>query len=289
MKPSIFKRHVPRSLLDAIAILGDLQEDDCRVLAGGQSLVPMMAFRMAQPANLVDINEIAGLGQIKVDQNILIVDPLVRHSQFGRSIAPGPTGSLLTRVMHHIAHFPIRTRGTFCGSLAHADPSSEWCLVAATLGASVIAQSLGGTREIAADDLFEGLMATSLESDEMIVAAHIPLLSSQTRWGFYEFARRSGDYAIAMSLVSYELSHGSIVNARIGLGGAESKPRRIAEAEQLLEGKPPTSELFRNAAEIAASAIEPMEDLQADERYRRDLVKVVVHRALEAARSESLV
>lgn len=289
MKSQRFKRHVPRSLLEAITILGDLQAEDCRVLAGGQSLVPMMAFRMAQPANLVDINEIAGLGQTKVDKGFLTVDPLVRHAQFGKSVAPGPTGSLLTRVMRDIAHFPIRTRGTFCGSLAHADPSSEWCLVAATLGASVLARSLRGTREIAADDLFEGLMATSLEPDEMIVSARIPLLSPEVRWGFYEFARRPGDYAIAMSLVSYELSHGSIVNARIGLGGAESKPRRITEAEGLLEGKPPTSELFRNAAEIAASHIEPMEDLQADERYRRDLVKVVIHRALESAGSEASV
>ncbi|WP_424628440.1 FAD binding domain-containing protein [Bradyrhizobium sp. SYSU BS000235] len=288
MKSPIFKRHVPRTLQEAITLLSDLQADDCRVLAGGQSLVPMMAFRMAQPANLIDINEIEGLGQTRVENGVLVVDPLVRHAQFAQPVAPGPTGPLLRRVMHHIAHFPIRTRGTFCGSLAHADPSSEWCMVAATLGASVIAESLRGRREIAADELFEGLMATSLESDEMIVGAHVPLLSEQARWGFYEFARRPGDYAIAMSLVSYELSHGSIVNPRIGLGGAEAKPRRIAEAEQSLEGKQPTSELFRNAAEIAASTIEPMEDLQADEQYRRDLVKVVIHRALESAASESL-
>ena len=186
--------------------------------------------------------------------------------------------------MHHIAHFPIRARGTFCGSLAHADPASEWCLVAATLDARVQAESIRGSRTIAADELFEGLMATSLDADEMITSAHLPLLPADARWGFYEFSRRPGDYAIAMALVSYRLRDNTIVDARIGVGGAEARPRRIAEAEQQLVGGKPSIELFRAAADAAAAVIDPMEDLQADADYRRDLVRVVVRRALESVK-----
>lgn len=287
MKSPVFKRHVPRNLTEAVAMLGDLQEGDCRILAGGQSLVPMMAFRMAQPADLIDINEMAGFDQIRIDKGNLIVEPLVRHNRFGRNVAPGPTGPLLADVMRHIAHYPIRTRGTFCGSLAHADPSSEWCLTAVTLDASIQAQSSRGTRIIAADDFFDGLMATALEPDEMIVAAQLPLLPSEARWGFYEFSRRPGDYAIAMSLVSYTVQEGAIAEARIGIGGAEARPRRMGVAEALLTGNRPSAELFAAAAEAAAAEIDPMEDLQADAEFRCHLVKVVIRRALEAADQRS--
>jgi carbon-monoxide dehydrogenase medium subunit len=263
-------------------MLHDLKELDCRILAGGQSLVPMMAFRMARTAHLIDINEIAGCGEIAVRDGTLSLGALVRHSSLGRNAAPGPTGPLLAYVMSHIAHYPIRTRGTFCGSLAHADPASEWCLVAATLGASVEAQSVRGSRMIAVDDLFEGLMTTSLEPDEMIVAAHLPLLPAGARWGFHEFSRRPGDYALAMSLVSYSLQDGRIVDARIGVGAAEGRPRRRSAAEEVLAGNPPSSELFREAADAAATDLDLLEDIQADAEYRRDLVRVVVRRALEA-------
>ena len=283
MKSARFKRYVPRSLAEAVSLLGELQEDDCRILAGGQSLVPMMALRMVHPANVIDINEIEDCARLRVENGTLIVDPLVRHARFGRNAAPGTTGALLARVMHHIAHFPIRTRGTFCGSLAHADPASEWCLVAATLGVSILAQSCRGTRTVSADDLFEGLMTTSLEADEMIVAAHLPLLADNSHWGFYEFSRRPGDYAIAMSLVSYTLQDGVIADVRIGVGGAEDRPRRMAEAERLMTGSPPSPALFRTVADAAAEAIAPLEDIQADADYRRDLVRVVVRRALESA------
>jgi carbon-monoxide dehydrogenase medium subunit len=183
--------------------------------------------------------------------------------------------------MHHIAHYPIRTRGTFCGSLAHADPSSEWCLVAVTLDVSVTAQSARETRSIAADDLLEGLMSTSLAPDEMIVAAHLQLLPDDARWGFYEFSRRPGDYAIAMALASYTLSDGLIADARIGLGGAEARPRRFGDAERMMIGQAPSPALFRAAGDCVADLIDPLEDVQADAAYRRDLAGVVVRRALE--------
>src|SRR4051812_44242349 len=161
MKSARFTRHVPQNLTETVALLGELQ-DECRILAGGQSLVPMMAFRMAMPANLIDINEIPNCDRLRVERGELVIDALVRHGRFRHDAVPGPTGALLAYVMGHIAHYPIRTRGTFCGSLAHADPASEWCLVAVTLDASVQARSLAQTRMIAADDLFEGLMSTSL-------------------------------------------------------------------------------------------------------------------------------
>lgn len=287
MKPPIFKRHVPQSLSEAIAMLDDLKNEDCRILAGGQSLVPMMAFRVAQPAHLIDINEIPDWGQIRLCGDALVIDPQVRHAQFSHPTTPGPTGRLLAYVMRHIAHYPIRTRGTFCGSLAHSDPSSEWCLVASTLGASVETKSADTSRTIAADDLSEGLMATSLEANEMIVATRLPLLPADSHWGFYEFSRRPGDYAMAMSLVSYRLVDGLITDARVGLGGAEAKARRIPEAEDALNGRRPSDILYRNAAAAAAAVIEPMEDLQADEAYRRDLAAVVIRRALSAAETET--
>ena len=281
MKSARFKRHVPSSLEEAISLLGELHEEDCRIIAGGQSLVPMMAFRMARPIHLIDINEIDDLANLTIADDTLTIEPLVRHARFSRITTPGPTAALLARVMHHIAHFPIRTRGTFCGSLAHADPASEWCLVAATLGATVQVRSTRGIRAIAAEDLFEGIMTTSLESDEMIVSAQLPLLPSDAKWGFYEFSRRPGDYAIAMALVSYTIRDGVVADARLGIGGAEDRPRRMHEAERLLIGRRPSPELFAAVADAAGSAIEPMEDIQADGNYRRDLIRVAVRRALE--------
>ncbi len=281
MKSARFKRHVPSSLEEAISLLGELHEEDCRIIAGGQSLVPMMAFRMARPVHLIDINEIDDLANLTIADDTLTIEPLVRHARFSRIRTPGPTAALLARVMHHIAHFPIRTRGTFCGSLAHADPASEWCLVAATLGATVQVRSTRGIRAIAAEDLFEGIMTTSLESDEMIVSAQLPLLPSDAKWGFYEFSRRPGDYAIAMALVSYTIRDGVVADARLGIGGAEDRPRRMHEAERLLIGRRPSPELFAAVADAAGDAIEPMEDIQADGNYRRDLIRVAVRRALE--------
>jgi carbon-monoxide dehydrogenase medium subunit len=185
--------------------------------------------------------------------------------------------------VHHIAHYPIRQRGTFCGSLAHADPASEWCLVAATLGAQMIALSTGGARTIAAGDYFTGIMTTALAEDELLAQVRIPLLAPDTRFGFREFSRRAGDYAIAMALVTFRINGGTIVEPRIGIGGAEANPRRIPQAEAALDGRPADAAAFNAAAEIAADAVEPMEDVQADATYRRDLVRAMTRRALEQA------
>jgi carbon-monoxide dehydrogenase medium subunit len=174
-------------------------------------------------------------------------------------------------------------RGTFCGSLAHADPASEWCLVAATLDAEIVAKSAKSERVIAAKDFFQGIMATALAEDELLAEARLPMLAEGTRFGFNEFSRRAGDFAMSAALVTYRLADGKICDARVGIGGAEASPRRIAEAEAALNGKTLEDKAFRAAAEAAAAAIDPLTDHQTDAEYRRDLVRAVVRRALEAS------
>ncbi len=246
MKPAPFAYHAPKTLEQAVAVLAQVAPEDGRVLAGGQSLVPTMAFRLARPAHLVDINQVAGLDRLAVENDALAI-------------------------------------GACGGSLAHADPASEWCLVAATLGGEIAAKSARGTRKIAAADFFQGLMATALKDDELLEDSRLPVLAADTRWGFYEFSRRAGDYALAMALATFRLEQGVIVDPRVGLGGVEVFPRRIPEAEAVLTGKPPEIGIFRRAAEAAADVIDPLEDIQASAEYRRDLVRAVARRALERA------
>ena len=262
-------------------MLAELAPLDGRILAGGQSLVPMMAFRMARPAHLIDINSVDGFDRLSVDGNVLSIAPCVRHAAFHHATARGPTGTLLSIIVKSIAHYPIRLRGTFCGSIAHADPASEWCLTAATLGAEMVAASRHGRRVIAAADFFAGMMETALAEDELLLETRLPLLAPDERFGFYEFSRRAGDYALAMALTIYRLRDGLIAEPRIGVGGAEAKPRRIAAAEAVLAGREPCAETFRAAAEAAAVAIEPLEDVHADASFRLDLVRAVTRRALE--------
>jgi aerobic carbon-monoxide dehydrogenase medium subunit len=281
MKPAPFTRHAPQTLDEALKILAQVAPQDGRVLAGGQSLVPIMAFRLAKPAHLVDINEVAGLDKIASDGKTLTIGARVRHSAFHKPAVDNPLGNLLANVVRHIAHYPIRMRGTFCGSLAHADPASEWCLTAATLDATMVAKSVRGERLIAAQNFFQGIMATALGEDELLAEARVPLLAADAKFGFNEFNRRAGDFALAASLVTYRLASGKIVDARVGVGGAEASPRRIADAEAALNGKAPSDKVFRTAAEAAAAAVDPLEDHQTNATYRRDLVRAVVRRALE--------
>jgi aerobic carbon-monoxide dehydrogenase medium subunit len=283
MKPAPFRYHAPKTVDDALALLAEVAPKDGRVLAGGQSLVPAMAFRLARPAHLVDINGIAPLARLAAADGKLAIGACVRHAAFYRPAAQGPLGALLATVVRHIAHHPIRTRGTFCGSLAHADPASEWCLVAATLGAEMVARSVKGTRTIAAADFFSGLMTTALQDDELLTETRLPFLPADTRFGFYEFSRRAGDFAIAMALATFRLADGRMREPRIAVGGAEPKPRRIAAAEQALDGQKPAPEAFAAAADAAMAAVDAMEDPTYSAEYRRNLVRTVTYRALEAA------
>src|SRR5215831_19461829 len=195
MKPAPFVYHAPKTVEEAVTTLAAVAPEDGRVLAGGQSLVPIMAFRLARPAHLVDINGIESLKSLAVSGDRLVIGACVRHAAFYRPVVEGPLGNLLATVVLHIGHHPIRTRGTFCGSLAHADPASEWCMVAATLDASIVLRSQRGTRTVAANDFFDGIMTTAREDDELLTEVQLTALPADTRVGFCEFSRRAGDFA----------------------------------------------------------------------------------------------
>ncbi|MEO8716494.1 MAG: FAD binding domain-containing protein [Acetobacteraceae bacterium] len=277
MKPASFEYHAARSVEQAVALLSALAPEGGRILAGGQSLVPIMAFRLAQPTHLIDINRIPALDRVAIDGDRLSIGATARHTAFH---ALGP---LLSTVAAHIGHGPIRARGTFCGSLAHADPASEWCLVLATLGGELIAHGPRGVRSIHAADWFHGIMATALSEDEMLVEARLALPADDTRVGFCEQSRRAGDFAMSMALVTYRLAGGRVAEPRVGVGGAEPVPRRIAAAEGVLDGQVPGAAAFAAAADAAAEAVEPMEDPQIPVTLRRDLIRVSVRRALESS------
>lgn len=281
MKPAPFRYHAPKSVDEALAILAEVAPQDGRILAGGQSLVPTMAFRLARPSHLVDINGVEALNRLEVEGDELCIGACVRHEAFRRPAVAGPLGGLMATVVRHIAHYPIRTRGTFCGSIAHADPASEWCTLAAALDARMVAKSIRGTRMIPAREFFAGIMTTALEEDELLAEVRLPLLPAETRWGFYEFSRRAGDFAIAMAVVVYRLVDGKITEPRVAVGGAEPSARRLAAAEQALAGRAAGAESFVAAGKAAASAVEPLEDAITSAEYRRDLVGTVTRRALE--------
>ncbi len=284
MKPAPFTYHRPGNLEQALLILSQVAAEDGRILAGGQSLVPMMALRLAFPAHLVDINNIASLQGIEAQPQSLLIHALARHARFRRPAVPGPLGRLLATVSQYIAHDPIRQRGTFCGSLAHADPASEWCLTAITLDGTVHAQSRDGSREIPAQAFIEAPMTTALEADEMITALRLPHPPPAARFGFYEFNRRAGDFALAMCQVMVTLEDDRMTGVRLGIGGVEDVPRRLTEVEQALTGLRLRQETILVAADLAANLITPMEDIQTPAEYRRHLAGIVVQRALEAAR-----
>jgi carbon-monoxide dehydrogenase medium subunit len=283
MKPAPFVHHEPRTVREAVALLAEVAPEDGRILAGGQSLVPAMALRLAKPTHLVDINRIVGLDRLAFEDDALSIGALVRHAAFHRAVGEGPLGRLLACVVRHIAHYPIRTRGTFCGSLANADPASEWCLVAATLDAVLVAESTRGRRAVPAAEFFRGFLATALEPDEFLVEARLPVLPQDTRVGFNEFSRRAGDFAQAMALATFTLRDGVIADARLGSAGVEGAPRRLAEAETALIGRAPSREVFKTAAEAAAEAVDPVEDTPETMSYKRDLVRAMTFRALAQA------
>ncbi len=250
MKPGQFAYHAPKTPQEAAAILAAVAPQSGRVLAGGQSLIPMMALRLALPAHLVDINAVAGFDRLAVDAGELSIGACVRHAAFQRPVIDAPLGRILAKVVHHIAHYPIRTRGS---------------------------------RTIAAADFFEGMMATALAADELLAETRLPLLPADTRCGFYEFSRRAGDFAIAMSLAAYRVEGGVMVEPRVGVGGVEGHPRRIPEAEAALRGHAPGADVFQAAAEATALVVDPIDAKPEISAYKRDVVRAAVRRALEAA------
>jgi aerobic carbon-monoxide dehydrogenase medium subunit len=284
MKPAPFQYHAPTTVAETLDLLAQYADDDGRVLAGGQSLVPTMAFRLARPKHLVDINAVPELNRLVVENGRLCIGAGVRHAAFEKPVEDGPLGRLLATVVRHIAHGPIRARGTFCGSIAHADPASEWCAVAMVLNAEMVAESkASGTRIIQGREFFEGIMTTALRGDELLREVRLPILPKGTYAGFTEYSRRAGDYAIAMAVSTYRLRNGVMTDVHVAVGGAEAAPRRIPEAERALIGRQPNPATFQAAGNAAGKAVDPLDDPSISAKYRRGVVRAVVSRALENA------
>jgi carbon-monoxide dehydrogenase medium subunit len=286
MKLAPFAYYAPRTVTDAVALLSRLSSDDGRIIAGGQSLLPMMAFRLARPRHLIDINLIADLSTLAIQDGALSIGATVRHSAFEEPIpGGGQLGRMLAEIAHNIAHAPIRSRGTFCGSVANADPASEWSLVTVATEGEIVAQSARGVRTIAARSFFTGVMTNRLEPDELVVRTQIKMLPDDTRFGFCEISRRAGDFAMAAAVVFYRIVNGRITEPTVAVGAVEPQPRRISDAEGILDGNLPDGSLFDEAAAASSAIVEPMDDEHIPGSYRRELVEAVVRRALERSLS----
>jgi CO/xanthine dehydrogenase FAD-binding subunit len=282
MKPAPFAYAAPRSLAEAVAILAE-RGGDARILAGGQSLVPMLNFRLVEPAMLVDINRIPGLDAIAPTADGLRIGALVRHRALETSPVAAARFPVLVAAMAEVAHLAIRNRGTIGGSLAHADPAAELPLLALLLEARLTAVSAAGSREIAARDFFTDALTTALDPGEILTEIFLPDLPPGARWGFQEFARRAGDFALAAVGVAAVAEEGRCRMARIALGGVGPTPLRAAAAEALIVGAAIDAGAIAAAARAAAAAAQPTGDLHASAEYRRHLVEVLTRRALTQA------
>lgn len=283
MKPAPFQYLAADSWDAAVAALARYG-DEAQILAGGQSLVPTMNFRLARPAVLVDVNPIADADYIRAEGAVLRIGALTRHVRFEATGLAGPFGNLLPRIACHIAHLPIRMRGTFGGSLAHADPASEWCALARTFDAQMVVQGPAGERRIDAADWFQGALTTARAEDEVLREIVMPAPGADWRCGFVEFSRRAGDFAIVAAVAGFELRDGRIAQARIGIGGATEIPQRVTAAEAVLVGAVPDAAVFAAAGEAAADTVDGLlADHHATAALRRDLVRALVPRALADA------
>ena len=282
MKPVSFRYFAPRTVDDALDLLATHGEEG-KILAGGQSLVPAMNFRLARPTSLIDINRIDALDYVREGGGELSIGALARHARFEAPVTGGALSALLPQVARHIGHLPIRSRGTFCGSIAHADPAAEWCLLAATLDAELVVVSRRGQRSLRPSEYFVTALTTTLEPDELLTEIRLPLLDDNWRTGFSEFSRRAGDFALAMCAAFLRFEDGRIVEARIGVGGAIDRPSRITAAEAVLTGTDGGPGVRHAAGNVAAETIDPLEDIHASAPYRRDLVRAMVGRALDQA------
>jgi carbon-monoxide dehydrogenase medium subunit len=279
MKPGAFIYHAPTTLDGALALLAENSEDG-KILAGGQSLVPAMNFRLARPSVLIDINRIPGLDEVREDDGYLCLGARTRHATF-ETMRRDPLGRLLALIAGHIAHAPIRTRGTIGGSLSHADPAAEWCTAVLALQGVLVARKVGGEREIPAEKFFSTVFTTDLQADELLTEIRLPLRDPSWRFGFSEFSRRAGDFALAIAALQIEA--GRITQASIGLGGVAYTPLLSPAGSAMLVGRAPTEAVFAEAAEAAAAATDPPDDLHASGAYRRELVGAMVRRALRGA------
>ena len=282
MKPPPLRYEGPESLGDAVALLAEAG-DEAKVLAGGQSLVPLLNMRMARPTLLVDINRIAGLGTVEAADGGVRVGAVARQSAAEASRVVQTRCPLLAECLPYVGHFVTRNRGTVAGSIAHADASAELPLVLLTLAGSVVAVSARGRRVVPADELFVTHFTTTLEADELIVETLWPGAEQGSGFAFEELAQRTGDYALAMAACALRLEEGRVAAARIGLGAVGDRPTLASEAAALLAGQAVDGSLAREAGAAAARAVEPAGDLHASSAYRRHLTAVLVERAVRRA------
>ncbi|MBA2726417.1 MAG: xanthine dehydrogenase family protein subunit M [Actinobacteria bacterium] len=280
MKPAPFEYHAPRTVEDTVRLLNDFA-DEAKILAGGQSLVPAMNFRIARPARLIDINRVSELDYLTQSGSVLAIGALTRHDQLESPVVGGPLGRLLPKVARHVGHLPIRTRGTLVGSVAHADPAAEWCAAAVALDADIVASSSAGSRTIPAGEFFTTVFTTSLRPDELITEVRFPILDDSWSTGFAEFSRRAGDFAIALAIVALKTEDGVVADARIGMGGVAGRPMRMPAAESSLVGRPMDGSSYRRAADLVSATVQPLEDIHGSVEYRRDLAGVMAFRALQ--------
>ena len=281
MKPAAFEYIVADSVEMAVASLA--QAGDAKIIAGGQSLVPMLNFRLLRPSVLVDINRIPNLAYVREDGGVVRIGALTRHHQLETSPVIARHFPVLTEAMAHVAHLAIRNRGTIGGSLSHADPAAELPMMALLLDAELRVVSAKGARTVAARDFFRDALSVDLAEDEIVTEVVLPKLPPNTGWGFAEVARRSGDFALAAVAVTLTLSDGKIAQARIAMTGVAPTARRVTEAEMLLIGQRLDDGVDSDVIEAVRAASEPPTDLHASAEYRRHLVGVLAGRALAAA------
>lgn len=283
MKPSSFEYLTPKTVKETIGLL-EQYGDEIKVLAGGQSLVPMLNFRVARPKFLVDINGIRELEYIREERGELVIGALTREWAVEKSPLVREKCPILPKAISYIGHLPIRTRGTIGGSLVHADPSAELPIMACALEAKMKIVGPAGERVLRAEEFFMTYLTSAMEAAEILVEVRIPVFAAQTGWSFMELSRRHGDFAIvAVASMLTMGEKGVCQKAKIALGGVAPTPIRARAAEDLLTGKPITEALMAEAGIKAAEATDPESDYHASAEYRKDMARVYTVRSLKEA------
>lgn len=283
MKPAAFEYVRPTTLSEALAAL---DHEDAKVLAGGQTLVPMMNFRLSQPARLVDINGLAELTGVTRSGDAIRVGAMTRHAEAARNPILAACLPVIPEAMAHVAHVAIRNRGTIGGSLCHADPSAEWPLLVALLDGMIELTGPDGTRSLTAADFFFAPLVTALDDREILTAVIFPVPPVVTGMAFLEVAQRAGDFAVASAGATLRLVEGRLADVRLALGGLGDAALRLPDLEAALDGAWP-GEIAGAIADCAAG-LEPNGDLHASADYRRRLAPVLARRALERAATRAI-
>jgi aerobic carbon-monoxide dehydrogenase medium subunit len=285
MKPSSFDYQAPRSAAEAIGLLAEYA-GDARPLAGGQSLVPMLNFRLAQPSMLVDLNGIESLSTLSMGTDAVAAGAMVRT---GRLVAAdvAAASAPLAHAARFVGHPQIRSRGTVGGSIAHADPAAELPAVALLLGATVHLEGPHGQRQVAAEDFFRGLFTTACGQDELLVAITFPRLRNDEWWGFAEFSRRPGDFALAGVGTVLRVEHGVVCSASIAAFSVGPVPIKARRAEEALLGRPVDAESITAARSAITEEVSPSDSVHGSADYRRHLSAVLLGRSLQEARSRA--